>query len=440
MVLSILLIMSIFYGVSKSRKIEIPDAYTGATGIVATDGIYSFQIQVPQTSTQWNNYAMASWVTDELGNFVKTLQVNTINEENALVNWQNTAGGNKLDAISGATMTNVNRTMIYTWNCKDPFQNLKPDGFYNVWVEYASTRNTSTAPNQLFLFTFNKGECPTFQVFQPGSFFMATQVSYQPKDAPNQAIEIKNSTPKVCAGTQVTLSAVGGKTGSYGSWNWYKDSQLTQKTASGATVKLTVFENISYYLLAETNVCPKLTPVSTHIQTNMKSESANSIQVSPQNIFVGNNVTLTVVGGKLGTNGNWFWYLPNNLVTPLQMGTQYSFNINQLTTIMVRAKDDCTVTDFTSISINPQPSLIDNQAKKYYNIFPNPATDFLQIESSENEPITVEFLNTYGEKIEVFYLNHLSNRILDISNLSPGVYFIKITSLKSVFFKKILKI
>lgn len=62
-------------------------------------------------------------------------------------------------------------------------------------------------------------------------------------------------------------------------------------------------------------------------------------------------------------------------------------------------------------------------SNKEFNIFPNPAHEYVFIKS-EIQDLIVEFCNLQGERIR-FYVNN--NRI-DISSLSPNLYFIKVFS------------
>lgn len=67
------------------------------------------------------------------------------------------------------------------------------------------------------------------------------------------------------------------------------------------------------------------------------------------------------------------------------------------------------------------PSLVDDSSVQ---IFPNPASGMLNIQSSESMR-RVEILSTEGKLIAAF--NHpAANPAMDISSLSPGLYFVKI--------------
>ena len=78
-----------------------------------------------------------------------------------------------------------------------------------------------------------------------------------------------------------------------------------------------------------------------------------------------------------------------------------------------------------------------------YNIFPNPASDFITIQMPENIPdnnLNISILNMEGRTV---YNNRFSNSgeiVIDISNLLPGSYIVNIiagsTKLKKVIIKK----
>jgi hypothetical protein len=81
------------------------------------------------------------------------------------------------------------------------------------------------------------------------------------------------------------------------------------------------------------------------------------------------------------------------------------------------------------------PSLVD--AGSVY-IFPNPASDRLNIQSSESIRC-IEILSTDGKIVTAFY-NPAANPALDISALLPGMYFVKIiTNSDQMSVKKLVK-
>ncbi|MGJ8593192.1 MAG: T9SS type A sorting domain-containing protein [Aquaticitalea sp.] len=70
-------------------------------------------------------------------------------------------------------------------------------------------------------------------------------------------------------------------------------------------------------------------------------------------------------------------------------------------------------------------------------LYPNPANDFISIESNNALITSVEIFNILGKS--VYSQNGLTDNTLDISALSNGMYLLKITSDKGSITKKIIK-
>lgn len=74
----------------------------------------------------------------------------------------------------------------------------------------------------------------------------------------------------------------------------------------------------------------------------------------------------------------------------------------------------------------PALSVNDNELAASINMFPNPANDFIQIESKDVQISSVEMYNLLGKK--VISETSLVNDRLNISSLSKGVYLLKINA------------
>lgn len=78
------------------------------------------------------------------------------------------------------------------------------------------------------------------------------------------------------------------------------------------------------------------------------------------------------------------------------------------------------------------------------NIYPNPTKDLLNIEGinlSDGKYLMI-LTNTFGQQLSNEYFkvfNNVTNTSLDIHNLSPGIYFLSITSLNTVMTFKVQK-
>ena len=76
----------------------------------------------------------------------------------------------------------------------------------------------------------------------------------------------------------------------------------------------------------------------------------------------------------------------------------------------------------------------------YFNIYPNPATDYVNVELLSGGNIKrIEIINILGEIIEKLNYNSCIKPVLNIKELPCGYYIIKTYSESEVFTKKFIK-
>lgn len=80
-------------------------------------------------------------------------------------------------------------------------------------------------------------------------------------------------------------------------------------------------------------------------------------------------------------------------------------------------------------------------------IYPNPAKDELTIEiqSEKRQQISIQLLNQLGEVIKVVSLEHegmgsIISQVLDISEMSSGIYYLSVSTQDKVYTEKIVKL
>lgn len=107
-----------------------------------TAGQMSFSVT---TSNAGGNYSpkniVAVWITDNSGNFVKTLFAYTGVWKTHLNTWQAASNYNVTDASTGATYTS-HTTRSYTWNGKNNSGTIVTDGTYKLWIELTDKNAT----------------------------------------------------------------------------------------------------------------------------------------------------------------------------------------------------------------------------------------------------------------------------------------------------------
>jgi len=143
--LALILILTAFASCSSSsdNTLTPPSATTGLIVTVTTSGTGG--------SYAPRNVA-AIWIENSAGAFVKTLTVYAQARQSDLTNWNTSSSGNRVDAITGATQSNVG-TIYGAWNGTDVAGKVVADGTYKVCMELtdkSTTGNFST-------FAFTKG-------------------------------------------------------------------------------------------------------------------------------------------------------------------------------------------------------------------------------------------------------------------------------------------
>jgi cyanophycinase-like exopeptidase len=92
---------------------------------------------------------------------------------------------------------------------------------------------------------------------------------------------------------------------------------------------------------------------------------------------------------------------------------------------------------FTSVAGSAPNCTLGNEAfsSDTINTIPNPFSDFLLIENAENT--TVELFDSLGKKL--FFETNFTSNTIDTSNLSSGLYFLKVTKDGITLTKKVIK-
>jgi hypothetical protein len=105
----------------------------------------------------------------------------------------------------------------------------------------------------------------------------------------------------------------------------------------------------------------------------------------------------------------------------------------------VVSNPDFRIKDFHFSLVNPcvTSNTIDVEPIDTFNIYPNPASTYLTIETSGNETMNVELLDMSGRL--VFTTQLTDKKTIDISKLSPSVYFIKLIGSQGTAVKRWVK-
>jgi hypothetical protein len=145
----------------------------------ATPGTVSFTVTTIDNYKKYSpDHVMAIWVETGSGNFVKTLQVQAGKRKQHLYTWNTKSGGNKVDAITGPTLSDHSSHTV-NWNCKDTTGAVVKDGQYQIVTEYTDEH----AQGPLMAVTFTKGTGAIKLNPAKQAYFMDMNLVYTPGNA-----------------------------------------------------------------------------------------------------------------------------------------------------------------------------------------------------------------------------------------------------------------
>jgi PKD repeat protein len=207
-----------------------------------------------------------------------------------------------------------------------------------------------------------------------------------------------NSAVKLCEGEKITLAASGGAT--------------TYVWSNGATTQNVVIDKTGNYTVKVTNADGCESAVSAAVAVTV-----TPLPAIPTITVAGNNLTSSA------TTGNQ-WYL-NGAVIPGATAQTYTVAKSGKYSVKVTAGAACTS---SSTEINVNKVGVENlENAQNVLVFPNPATDLLNIEFKEGNGTThtMLILDALGQKIYSNDVTTTQNKYqINTSNWAKGIYFI----------------
>jgi MYXO-CTERM domain-containing protein len=134
------------------KKLALSTVLAAALLVLGATGTASAQETVPQfefsfTTTPANPLAgegryaplnvVAAWVTDDQGNFVKTVYETTSIRTNNLTAWTAIAPAVEVDVTSSATRASYDTPVVGQWDLNDALGTPVLDGIYHLYMELA---------------------------------------------------------------------------------------------------------------------------------------------------------------------------------------------------------------------------------------------------------------------------------------------------------------
>jgi gliding motility-associated-like protein len=170
---------------------------------------------------------------------------------------------------------------------------------------------------------------------------------------------ITSSNAQVCSGTNVNLAVTGGGLGTGADWYWYEAGcGAGVPIGSGTNISVTPANTTTYFVRAE-GTCNNTNCASVTVIVDDNSTDPVNIIVSDPSVCPGDVVTLSIIGGSLGTGATWEWY--NGACGGLLVGSGSTIALNPTATATyyVRAEGTCNITLCANATITIETLSVD---------------------------------------------------------------------------------
>lgn len=233
----------------------------------------------------------------------------------------------------------------------------------------------------------------------------------------------------VCSGYQATLTAFGAN-----SYTWMSAqflNPIVQQTLSAAPGTFTLLGSnggtCRDSIVLSIGQLPDLDLVVNSNRTIICKDGGDTLVP----------IVLTAGGAS---NYEWQPYQPGRMTYSIGAVTAVSPSVSTCYTVTGIALN-CKAQKTICIQVTTCEGISDVYASNYFNCYPNPAMDFIQIMFEDEFTGTIEIMDVNGKMlIREFYTSPEKNVRLDISSFDTGIYFLRTTNRKNeVHFSKIVK-
>ncbi len=159
--------------------------------------------------------------------------------------------------------------------------------------------------------------------------------------------------PVVCEGEKVEMEVDNYVIDDDGIWNWYLDSSSGKIVASGAFVEFYPVKT-STYILRRDGTCNTSNGTSVTIYVNQNSDITNARIITPDTFHKWEKTILTVTGGILGNDAQWYWYKDTCTINKyLGTGDSIAVIVRRRAKYFVMAKGKCSETECVVLRVKP---------------------------------------------------------------------------------------
>lgn len=227
----------------------------------------------------------------------------------------------------------------------------------------------------------------------------------------NPIITLSSSTPTSCSGTPILIIANGAS-----SYSWSTSQTSTQIVVSPTT---TTTYSISGF---NNNGCSH----TANITQTVISNPTIILSSSPSIICVGESCTITATGGN-----SYIWGSNETTSQIVVTPTTTAFY-----SVIGTDNNGCSTTSTITQIVDPCTGIQKKENNSFINIYPNPTSSLINIDSKTLYKTQVFISNSLGEVIYNAWLQSEHSQI-DLSAFSNGIYFVRIDNLQ---FQKTVKL
>lgn len=176
---------------------------------------------------------------------------------------------------------------------------------------------------------------------------------------------------------------------------------------------------------------------------NANEDLAGNPRLSGASVDVGAFETQQNFNADISVNGNvlsviqsgytYQWIDCDNGNTPINGETNQSFTVTSTGNYACAIDNGCYLDTTACQFINPNAS-IQEEEENAVLVFPNPASDFIQLKAKQNIN-SILIRNLDGKTL---YQDNPTTELIDISQISPGIYILEIRTEKTSFRQQLL--
>jgi gliding motility-associated-like protein len=222
------------------------------------------------------------------------------------------------------------------------------EGGQAMWYDDAALTNNIGSGNPLSIpapavtttyYVRFEGSCDTSSAVFTTIQILATST------APDEAISDRDN---MCPGDgMITLSYTGGNPGTGAMAEWYSDNNFTLNVGSGNNLTVPAPLVTTNYFVRYEGICDTTSAASTLVTIKSLSTAPESVTSDRDSLCPGDgNVTLTYIGGNLGSGAIAVWYADTLFTTSIGTGNDIVVQVPDSThTYYARFEGDCNTSD-----------------------------------------------------------------------------------------------